>query len=174
MGKKLIIKDADFSANALDVRVIEWYILSYTNYLESSQNIANVVNGGWAFVQATNALLIGKTINAIRFKAATSGTLNIYKGVLNSSEKTFIGSVNVTSSEVGQEVTKTFTPYTMGGNDYLIIGEPNSSASFYYQGSGVKPTAASHNFYTKVPSEWSLTTANNIELCIDIGYIEPE
>lgn len=174
MGKKLIIKDADFSANALDVRVIEWYILSYTNYLGSSPNIANVVNGGWAFVQATNALLIGKTINAIRFKAATSGTLNIYKGILNSSEKTLIGSINVISSEVGQEVTKTFTPYTMGASDYLIIGEPNSSVSFYYMGSGVTPSSNLHNCYTKVPSVWSLTTANNLELCIDVGYIEPE
>ena len=174
MGKRLVIKDADFSANAVDVRIIEWYILSYTNYDGSeSHSIANVVNGGWAFVQTTNALIQGKTINALRFKAAGNGALNIYKGTLNSTSKTLIGTVNISSSEAGQEVTKTFTPYTMGANDFLIIGEPNSAGAFYYRGN-ISPTGVSHNFYTKVPSEWSLTTANNLELCFDVGYIEPE
>ena len=170
MGKKLIIKGADFSENAVDVRVIEWYITQYTDYGGSASSVVNVVNGGWAYQSNHNSLIQGKLINALKFKAAAAGTLNLYKGKLNSTSKPQIGSVSVSQSEVGTAVIKTFTPYTMGANEYLIIGEPNSSASFYFT---TQAPADSSGFYTKVPSEWS-STALVSSLCVDVGYIEPE
>lgn len=162
MGKRLIIKGADFSKNAIGI-IIEpaWYIDQILPNISTAKK-ANVVNGGWAFSDTDNAKLQGRVINSVQFYAAAAGVLNFYKGALGSNG-TKIGSITISPSQVNTKVIATFTPVTINSGEYLMIGEANTKGSIYFQ-----PNVKGISFYSKAQSSPSIS--DGFSLGISVGY----
>ena len=167
MGKKIIIKGANFTRNAIynDGSLIPtqtvWYITSFTDTgAEKLVNFANKANGGWAYKTNNNEKVQGKFINAVKFKAATAGTFNLYTGVEHGESTNLVASFQVEENEVGTVVTKKFETVFIG-DKFLIFGEAGTSATQYF-GPGAE------GFYSKIPTSWVEYGGN---LGFDVGYI---
>lgn len=162
MGKRLIIKGADFSENAIGTGAKPvWYIDQILPDISTALK-ANVVNGGWAFSNTDNAKLQGRVINSVKFYPATDGVLNFYKGALGSNG-TKIGSITISPSQVGTRVIATFTPVTINSGEYFMIGEANTKGSIYYC-----QNLDDISFYSKAQS--SPTLVKSSSLGISVGY----
>ena len=75
MGKSLIIKGADFSANAIKVHT--WFLTENDTYGSGASINVSAVYG--AYCPVNDALLQGKTINCIKLKAGTVGAITLVK-----------------------------------------------------------------------------------------------
>ncbi len=168
MGKKIIIKGADFSENGI-AYTEQLFFDYYTKYGGGAQN-ATAANGGWAYgtPSAPYAGLANKTINFVRFKGKKTGTLNFYRCTdpTDSTTLHLVTSVEITAAN--QEVMHIFEPVTLN-NEYFVIGEANSSQGLPgYDGSSGGGTIP---WIGKVPSA-SLSTFSTKGLRIDVGYID--
>lgn len=163
MGKSLVIKGADFSANGIPEHIpaLTWYIDSCIN--DASVSAANKANGGWAYFSEDNALLQGKTINRIKLIPSLEGTLNIYSADSLSGNKTLRATITILEEEKGNITTYSFQEFTLGANEIFVIGEANTEAGFKYR------TTGGVGFYGKVPSA-SISTINGQNLNISVGY----
>ena len=165
MGRKIIVKDADFSANACGEEIIEktykWYIDECPSDVSNARP-ANVVNGGWAYYDTNNNKLRGKKINCVKFIPATAGTLLIYKSKSLSSQGEQIAEINITEEQLQQPTIYYFSDALIADDEYLIVGKAQTVGSFYFLASG------GEGFYSKIPSLPS-QNANDI-LGLSVGY----
>lgn len=167
MGKKLVIKGADFSANAINESADVWYTDFLDHYTPTSN--ANLVNGGWAHNADDNSLVQNKPINRIRLVPSQAGTFKI--GVASaylSASVTNLATITIEAGDVGTQVTKTFPTINIG-NGILVFGEANSAGGFKFANNEAQDHPA---FISKVPSEWTGygTSLSVSRLCIDVGY----
>lgn len=161
MGKRIIVKGADFSTNAIyHVEVGEWYVTNYDDFASAATRTANLANGGWAF-STENDLLSGKIVNRIKFKASAAGDFPILIGETYGT-MSIVRQITIESSEVGSVVEKTFEPVSVAGGQKFGFGVPNSGG-FYYA------TATGRSFWSKVPSAPSGNN-KNVVLPINVGY----
>lgn len=163
MGKNLIIKGADFSANKINGEPIQELTIYLDQGIDSTigASQANRTNGGWCFLETNNAKLQNKPINYVSFIPSNVGTLNFYKGAKGSAG-TLIASCNITSDDIDKIKIFTFDEITLSSSEFFIIGEANSAGGFYYKNSG------GDGFYSKAQS--SPTVASGALLGFKIGY----
>lgn len=165
MGRKIIVKDADFSANACGEEIIEktyhWYIDECPSDASNARP-AYVVNGGWAYYDTNNNKLRGKKINCIKFIPATVGILLFYKSSSLSSRGEQIAEINITEEQLQKPTIYQFSDVLIADDEYLIVGKAQSVGSFYFLGSG------GEGFYSKIPS--SPTKNMNTILGLSVGY----
>lgn len=167
MGKKLIVKGADFSENAIQ-RNYTWFVNECARFVASATNAATRANGGWSLGNGSTSSLQGHTFNVIRFKPSHSGALHIYSAASRSdltSAMTLLVTINVQAGDVGSVMQYEFNPVTLAANAYIVFGEANSEAGMYY----AKNTSGV-GFFTKVGSGTSSSVSNQ-SLCFDIGYV---
>lgn len=164
MGKRLIIKGADFSQNGIYSQVSLWYITGYDDNKSNLSSTANTANGGWAFGDTDQNKVRGKVINQIKFKVSAAGDFPIMKGSARNS-MTEAASITIEQAEIGTVVTKTFTPVTVGESEYIAVGKPNGAGMYFTSSSSATPSG----FYTKVPSSPTSTTGN---LGVNVGFID--
>lgn len=161
MGKNLIIKGADFSANKVgSTGDLTIYVNQFPDSIEGAP-VANRANGGWCFLEANNAKLQNVPINYVAFYPSNVGTLNFYRGV-KGSPGTLIASCSIVSSDIGKVKTFTFNEITLTSSEFFIIGEANSIGGFYYKNSG------GDGFYSKAQS--NPIVASEALLGFKIGY----
>lgn len=168
MGKKIIIKGADFSENGIAYSE-RLYLDYYTRYGGGATKPV-AANGGWAYgtASAPYAGIANKTINFVRFKSKQVGTLNFYRCTdpTDSSTLTLVTSVEITATN--QEIMHIFEPVTLG-NEYFVIGEANASQGLPgYDGSSGGGTIP---WIGKVPNA-NLSSYGAKGIRIDIGYID--
>lgn len=166
MGKRIIVKGADFSENAIyqdEQQADGWLVTNYTSFASAATNRANVANGGWAFIDEMSNLR-GKKINKIRFKASASGDFPILVGT-SYNNLSIVRTISVSSSEVGTVVEKTFNELLVANNQLIGVGKANGAGFYYAQDSG-------HSFYSKIP--YNPTLASGYVLGIDIGYFNSQ
>jgi hypothetical protein len=166
MGKKIIVKGADFSENAIyqdGQQADGWLVTNYTTFASALTYAANVDNGGWAFIDEMSNLR-GKKINKIRFKASASGDFPILVGTA-CNNLLIVRIVSVSSSEVGSVVEKTFDELLVANTQLIGIGKANGAGFYYAQDSG-------HSFYSKIPD--NPTLVSGYVLGIDIGYFNSQ
>lgn len=173
MGKKIIIKGADFSDNGMAYAEV-MYVNLYTTYPTETGSSATQSNGGWAFASYINntpvplAALVGKTVNFVRFKPKTAGTLKLYRCSDKSDVNTrvLVASFTIADGDVNEEKTFVFDPITLG-EEYFIIGDNTSS------GQGLPPykSGLSGSYLVgKIPSS-NTSNFNGGALIIDIGFM---
>ena len=161
MGKSLIIKGANFSANKIEYTE---NLVIYVNQGLSSiseASVANRANGGWCFLEANNAKLQNVPINYVSFYPSNEGQLNFYRGAKGSTGS-LIASCNITSNDIGKIKIFTFEEITLSSSEFFIIGEANSAGGFYYNRSG------GDGFYSKAQN--APTIVNEALLGISVGY----
>lgn len=168
MGKKLVIKGADFSENGL-VYQETLYIDNYTVMKNKASTEPNRANGGWAFGQPSipSDKLTNKIINFVRFRAKTAGTLNFYRcASAKSGSKTLVTTIEIESAQVNTEITHIFPEITLG-EEFFVIGEADSTqgiCGYVASQSGREPWIG--KVQNSSPSSYS-----NGGLVIDIGYV---
>ena len=151
MGKTLIIKDADFSANALDVTSIgAWLFNVPKTEIEGATHNYNASN---AFVFGEQEYL-GMHVTKVRVKCGAVGTLTLYhstKTNTSSAELTPLATFTLTQSDVGNMVELS-ADFNAPNEGYLAIKVSNIGVILSYNSS---------SGLTKVVPLWSPTYANS-------------
>ena len=168
MGKKIIIKGADFSENGINY--MEHLFLGVYTQRGAGDSTPVAANGGWAYGTSSAPFtgLVNKTINFVRFVGKKVGTLNFYRCTdpTDSTTLHLVTSVEITA--VGKEIMHVFEPVTLG-NEYFVIGEPNGSQGLPgYKSSG---STVGGPWIGKIPNS-SLSSYNSAGITIDVGYID--
>lgn len=163
MGKRLVIKGADFSRNSISNSTLTWYIQEMKSLEEAILSPANIASAGWSFKEETNSLLVGKNINCVQFIAGLAGTLNLYIGSLGTTSLQRIASISISSSDVNTEKFITFPTVTVGNGQHLIIAEPQTTGSFRYF------EDASNSFFKTVQTE--PTIVKGYSLGFNVGFV---
>lgn len=145
MGKKIIIKGADFSEN----RIYEILLaIDCNSDIESAHNNTNLNNS--PFADTRYAYLFNKHLVGVEFIPVKAGTLTIvslYDGVL-----TDVATINITSDRVG---IKTYfdVDITIRQNEIIGIGRNTDTGNFsFYIGE-------SAGFIVRLGSETSAQTS---------------
>lgn len=167
MGKRLVLADADFSANGLAPEVgVTWYVNECTDSPSTgSLQPANLANGGWAHKNGLNSNLQGKTINRIKLIPSAAGQMNIYKTSSYSGAVTLLGSFNIPANRIGLVTVFEFQDINIGASDIFVLGEANSVGGFYFVSGG----SGYPGFYTKIPSS-PLAVGAAYDMNISVGY----
>lgn len=119
-------------------------------------------NGGWAFVESTNAKLFNKTINRIKFIPAATGIFNLYKSSKWGVAGEKIAEIEISSADIDNVKIYSFPNAKIDNSEILFICEAGMTALFYFN------STSGDGFYSKVQS--SKTWNAGISLGISIGF----
>ena len=174
MGKSLIIKGADFSANGIEVYKEHWYVTLGTDMIvhKSATPTNNSGSAAWTFSDANNALVQGKTLNLIRFIPGDSGEFKMF--LLNSRTASLgspVATITVNSSDVGNLTKYEFPDIQVGSSQYLAFVHPDQTVTMYYASSVNVHVPAGHSFYKRCGFN-DASEVSGYELLIDLGYKE--
>ena len=168
MGKTIVVKGADFSANGMTIiPAVHWYVDECTASPSSGSLLAaNLANGGWVYSGNYDVLLRGKIVSRIKLIPSQAGTFNIYTTESSlSGAVTLRASITIDAADIGRETVYSFQEFSIPENGYIVFGEANSVGGFYYVGGG----AGYSGFYSKVPSN-PTSTGTTAKVNISIGY----
>ena len=175
MGKSLIIKGADFSANGIEVYTEYWYVTLGTDLLDCKgpNPTNNSGSAAWSFSDDYNSLVQGKTINLIRFVPADAGEFKLF--VLNSRTASLgspVATITVNSADVGNLTKYEFPDVQVGASQYLCFVDPSQTVRMYYAISGQGyPLPSGQSFYKRCGFS-NASVVSNYQLLIDVGYKE--
>ena len=148
---------------------VTWSILDWEHNQADKLTTANKrAQGPWAFRIDDNNRLKDKTINVLRLKSASEGTmtLRLYKKRKNTPfdlNDPPNATATFTAQYEGEEViAKLSTPITFGYMDFLVIDAPDNT--FYYDDSYEEAFYGHAN-----TASWSSLGAS---LGIDVGYLD--
>ena len=148
MGKKLIIKGADFSANCIPAPapVVYSKMLGITDSLYNQMTLISSTEISGTPAMFCDKLTVftthnvnNKAILGIRLKVSTSGLLPISKAYFSSdsdagSSFTLLKTFTISAGMIDHIVDLMFdTPVQLGNNEKIVFGNPNSSmtSTFY-------------------------------------------
>lgn len=156
MGKSLIIKDADFSANGISTSV--GWVGGYPSTIlagEAGKVSANNNITAPIATEVTRLGMVGKTIKYIKINAASSGTIGVY--TYNTSDGTTSNqqSISVTS---GINILTLPTPIVISSN----------AVSIGIQGNGIVRYWSNSASYTA--RGWQYAQNGVVRIPIDFGY----
>lgn len=162
MGKSLIIKGADFSANA--VKVLKWYITENDQYGAGAS--IKVPASYAAFCPFSGDNLQGKTINCIKLKAGTAGIITLVKVSNNdaSGVATPIATITISSEDIGNDVIKYFDDVQIGSNEWFGIMASTDTGQFKYNSSVLQ----SRGYYQRAGTSNISIGAGS--LALNVGY----
>lgn len=171
MGKKLIIKGANFSANAIK-GIITWFVDEYDQAVALGRSLTAITKYSTAGF-APNYDFGGKTINVMKLKIATAGTLSIMIGDSRTDMNAQrVAELQFTSEDVGQVVTKQFEPITIPTGKHLWICKSGDTATFNYSSQMIKPGSSLGSFWVYLGTSQAHRNGNNLEmLCVNFGFI---
>lgn len=171
MGKKLIIKGADFSTNAIK-GIITWFVDEYDQAVALGRSLTATVNYGSAGF-APNFDFGGKVINVMKLKIVAAGTLSIMIGDSYTDENAQkVAELQFTSEDVGQVVTKQFEPISIPTGKFLWIGKSGDTALFNYSNQNITPSSSFGAFWVYLGTHQGRLNGNyNQILCVNFGFI---
>lgn len=174
-----VILTATVDGEELTIAFVPALVGTYTWYIDrctsspdrGSLANANLANGGWAYMSQDNALLQGKTINRIILVPSQAGVMNLYKATALTGPVTLVASFTITSAQVGVKTMYDFTGFTLGANEFFVIGQANSAGGFKY----LSGSSGQNSFYSIVPASPSPSSpvtpgTSAIDLNMSVGY----
>lgn len=171
MGKRIIIKGADFLSNAIGKNEIDtWFTNQKIKYEERTIKPGtgltkfNQASKYWAFNNEQQEAMRGKVINTIRLIPYNFTTLNFYKvsSITSAIPSTPVATATFTSGNKFIEV-KLNKEIKLGSNEYLVFdnGAYIATTNKYED----------QNFYRKVCfSDANLFTIGDVLILLDFGY----
>lgn len=166
MGKKLIIRGADFSENG----IVEPIFKLFTNNAEilnsSSVAITGVSEVLSPFLVGDYEKLAGRTINFISGRFTTNTiVIGKFAGIPSASTVvTPIVTINLSEDEKRTPITKKFEDITLGNNEYLVVSGAFEAKNDASMGRGLWSKVGNSDF-----REWP-----NIAIYCDFGYTNTE
>lgn len=171
MGKRIIIKGADFLENAISKNEIDaWYTNQKTKYVErtiktgTSMTKFNQPSKYWAFNDDQQEAMRGKRINIIRLIPYNITTLNLYKvsSLTSDLPSTPVATATFTSGDKFIEV-KLDKDIILGSDEYLVF---NNGAYIATQ-----QKYEDQKFYRRVCfSDANLYSEGDALILMDFGY----
>lgn len=141
MGKKLIIRGADFSANAIEVQG-SWLLgITDAQFNAQTNSTSWGAKNKYAFAEQLNVIPANSVVLGVKVKTHTTGNIYLYRGNFTSNTSkatnmTYIGTLIITEIDTIQ--TFMFdTPVLIGSGQCIVIGNPEQGQSapvgaFYY------------------------------------------
>lgn len=135
MGKYLLIKNADFSENAVEQVVLKRYFYNIPDSVMNDAATAWVMSAT-GYAQGEYDRMEGKTIVGMRLNVRTAGTVTIYKAtgpILDLKSLSDLTQVaTATTTKTGIQDINFSTPITLGTNECIIIGNANDTLIGYF------------------------------------------
>lgn len=156
MGKSLVIKGADFSANGIST-LITWCGGYSDSILEGETRKVVSNNTFWRPYDAevTRLGMVGKTIKYIKLNAAAAGTITVAKVDLSDSSTTQDQNYSVSA---GKNIIELSSPITIGSNSYSV-GVKGNGIIRYWSSSDAYPERG-----------WKTSSSTGARLPIDFGW----
>ena len=144
MGKKLVIKGADFSANAIDSQ--GRYLLGITDAQFNAQTSSTSWGAAnkYAFADQLGVIPANTVVKGIKIKTHTVGNILLYLANFTSNTSratnmTYIGTLNITQAD-SIETFLFDSPVTVGSNQCIVFGNPiqgqTAQVGKFYYGAG--------------------------------------
>lgn len=150
MGKRLIVKGADFSANGIPYVSYTWF----TNYDMTDPEAAFSTSPfGIPASEITAFSLSGKTVKAIRFYAKSTGTINIAPitdGVVGTNQTFQI-------TQTGVNIIMLNTPIPLSSTQRLQVQTPDGVFGY------------NRNAGTNLSKGWKFSDTTTVRIPIDFG-----
>lgn len=130
MGKSLVIKGADFSANAIGQNYYPLYVSNYRGVGTSGPGTSPIYPS-----LSVQQHLRGNTLYKVKFYLHTAGVLSLVKSTGSSPSKTAvtIESFTFTQDQVGQEVEMVLTtPHLVASNEWIGVKQTGDTGGIYY------------------------------------------
>lgn len=168
MGKQLVIKGADFSQNALDVRNKRyWYGVP-----DSQFEAANIAVIGFGLSVVDQSPIQGKTIHGIRLNVSTIGVMTIYKTSTNGATAANLLTevATVQATEVGLQDLDFSVPVTLGANEYIVFGRyggGNQSLIWKHHNTSAASPTVVQTLYYNVGNTTAAIGQNSVSLDVD-------
>ena len=164
MGKKLVVKGADFSEVAIETRTKQ-YLYGVPDSQMNGRNQWNLNSLGFSLIE--QSVLQGKTIYGMRMNVDTSGTITISKSSIVN--PTISSSLVVVAHAIANStgiVDMAFdVPIELGSGEYLIISAATAKGKFHVDGSITGQ--AQQKFYYKAGTS---NIAQNDDYSLDIDF----
>lgn len=156
MGKSLVIKGADFSANGIST-LVTWAAGYSDSILEGETG--RVVDKDTICrpygSEVTRLGMVGKTIKYLKLNAASAGTITIYKVNLSDSSTSQEQQYSVAA---GKNIIELSSPITIGSDTYSV-GTKGNGIVRYWSSSANYPARG-----------WQGASGANVRYPIDFGY----
>lgn len=156
MGKSLVIKGADFSANGIST-LITW-VAGYSDSILQGET-GRVVNTDLIpkpySSELTRLGMVGKTIKYLKLDAASAGTITIYKVNLSDNSTSQEQQYSVAA---GKNIIELPSPITIGSDTYSV-GTKGNGIIRYWSSSASYPARG-----------WQGASGSNVRYPIDFGY----
>lgn len=91
----------------------------------------------------------------------------MYRRTVTTGAQTLLASINITETHSDMRTYMLGTEFTIASDEMLVVGEPNTTGSFYFTNAG------GDGFWSRVVNASTSMSLNNrgISLCVDVGYI---
>lgn len=163
MGKRMLITNADFSANGIARGTITWYITEYTD--ESSQ-LTNSFYAARAYTPYSWLSLRGRTINCLKTNVGVVGTITLYTGTISGTTTTITKTRNISASRTGEQ-TFYFDDLAIGSDEYLFITNSVDGVTKYARGTTEGTKSRYFTKSNRSTTDWDNATIN---LGCDFGF----
>jgi len=162
MGKKLIIRGADFSANAIEVQG-SWLLgITDAQFNAQTNSTSWGAENKYAFAEQLGVIPANSNVLGVKVKTHTTGNIYLYRGnftsnISKATNMTYIGTLIITEIDTIQ--TFMFdTPVLIGSGQCIVIGNPTQGQTepigkFYY-GAGTNNLRITSNNNTN----WVIST----------------
>ena len=150
MGKRLIIKGADFSANGIPYVTYTWF----TNFNMSQPEVQFQTGAFYIPASEISAFnLSGKTVKAIRFYAMTTGTIEIfpYENSVDGTHQVF------QITQPGVNIINLETPIPLSSTQRLGIKTPDGVYGY------------NRNVASDTTKGWKFSDTTNVRIPVDFG-----
>lgn len=166
---------ATVAGSALSITFVPLIIVSMVWYIDRCTNSpspgslynANLVNGGWAYMETDQNILRGKKINRMKILPFQAGVFNIYRASSLNGPVTLAATITITADEIDNVTIYSFEEFTLGPSEFIVFGQSNSQGGFQYISYG---GSSYTGFYSKVPSSSPSEASSANELNFSVGY----
>lgn len=167
MGKSLIIRGADFSANGIKDYPVTWFMDNFKENWATSIGVKTAR----AFVPGNYTDVQGKTINCVKLKVAGAGTFTfmVANGVGGSATYSQARTIEFSSDEVDTTVVKTFDPIDVPQDGFIAWMTSTDTGNWYYGNVSTGGTG----FYMNVGNggDGTIKGFPNVDMNVSIGYM---
>lgn len=166
MGKKIILKDANFATNGIyfEPNGYTWYCTDYTTNKEyGTPNTGAIKSYGYF---STNEFdnCAGHTVNAIKLHISATGTLTV--GRISSSDRAaaVLETRSIQVKKTGMQILR-FDDLVIGSGETFAIMDTTDTAVFLYS------TLSGNGFYAACGKGSSIQNITGTKsICVDVGY----
>lgn len=169
MGKSLVIKGADFSANAIELETT-WLVDEYDQLIAGGGSITATANPIYAGF-APNFDFGGKAINTIKGYAKVAGKVTLWLGnSVTDSSAVKVAEFDIESNEVDSVVTKMFSTINVPEGKKLWISKSTDTGAFGYDISHQHQSSLGGFWLLLGTSEARANTSSTENLALNWGY----